>query len=50
MQDIKQSELSPNRQKQWALEREHKKRLAKLHERNFKGAAKPDQKEEQDNE
>jgi hypothetical protein len=35
------SEGSPNRQKQRALQREHKKQLARLHERNLNDRAKP---------
>jgi hypothetical protein len=44
------SELSPNQQAQRALQKQHEKLLARLRERNFKGAAKPDEEEEQDNE
>ena len=41
-------ELSPGTQKQFALQKEHKRRLEKLRERNFGGAKRDEDEEERE--
>jgi hypothetical protein len=44
----KMRELSPNRQAQFALQKQHKKRLARLRERNLNGANRAEEEEQSD--